>query len=40
MNLKEAPDTNRVVPLGANVNGFEKELEELLLLEGRKKSSV
>ena len=28
--IKEAFDTNWVVPLGPNVNGFEKELEEFL----------
>ena len=28
--IKEAFDTNWVVPLGPNVNGFEKDLEEFL----------
>ena len=28
--VKEAFDTNWVVPLGPNVNGFEKDLEEFL----------
>jgi len=27
--IKEAFDTNWVVPLGPNVNGFEKDLEEI-----------
>ncbi|MCS3062715.1 DegT/DnrJ/EryC1/StrS family aminotransferase [Parabacteroides distasonis] len=30
MYIKEAFDTNRVVPLGPNVNGFEKDLEEFV----------
>lgn len=33
--IKEAFDTNWVVPLGPNVNGFEKDLEEFLILQGR-----
>ena len=37
--VKEAFDTNWVVPLGPNVNGFEKDLEEFvsptLTLPGR-----
>ena len=28
--IKEAFDTNWVVPLGPNVNGFEKDLEEFV----------
>ena len=28
--VKEAFDTNWVVPLGPNVNGFEKDLEEFV----------
>ena len=28
--VKEAFDTNWVVPLGPNVNGFEKELEDFM----------
>ena len=28
--IKEAFDTNWVVPLGPNVNGFEKDLEEFI----------
>ena len=28
--IKEAFDTNCVVPLGPNVNGFEKDLEEFV----------
>ena len=30
MYIKEAFDTNWVVPLGPNVNGFEKDLEEFV----------
>ena len=29
--VKEAFDTNRVVPLGPNVNGFEKDLEQFII---------
>ncbi len=32
--IREAFDTNWVVPLGPNVNGFEKELEEFVSEEG------
>ena len=35
--IKEAFDTNWVVPLGPNVNGFEKDLEEFV---GDRKSVV
>ena len=31
--VKEAFDTNWVVPLGPNVNGFEKDLEEFIAPE-------
>ena len=33
--MKEAFDTNWVVPLGPNVNGFEKDLEEFVNQNGR-----
>jgi len=29
--VKEAFDTNWVVPLGPNVNGFEKDLEQFIV---------
>jgi dTDP-4-amino-4,6-dideoxygalactose transaminase len=32
--IKEAFDTNWVVPLGPNVNGFEKDLENFVNGEG------
>ena len=32
-DVKEAFDTNWVVPLGPNVNGFEKDLEEFVAPE-------
>ena len=38
--IKEAFDTNWVVPLGPNVNGFEKELEEFLRPVGSKRPEV
>ena len=34
--IKEAFDTNWVVPLGPNVNGFEKDLEEFVNGSGLK----
>ena len=33
MYIKEVFDTNWVVPLGPNVNGFEKDLEEFVKLQ-------
>ena len=33
--VKEAFDTNWVVPLGPNVNGFEKDLEEFVNQNGK-----
>ena len=33
--IKEVFDTNWVVPLGPNVNGFEKNLEEFINTDGR-----
>ena len=33
--VKEAFDTNWVVPLGPNVNGFEKDMEEFIAPEER-----
>ena len=38
--IKEAFDTNWVVPLGPNVNGFEKDLEEFLRPVGSKRPEV
>ena len=38
--VKEAFDTNWVVPLGPNVNGFEKDLEEFLRPVGSKRPEV
>ena len=38
--VKEAFDTNWVVPLGPNVNGFEHDLEEFLRPEGSKRPEV
>ena len=38
--IKEAFDTNWVVPLGPNVNGFEKDLEEFLRPIGSKRPEV
>ena len=38
--IKEAFDTNWVVPLGPNVNGFEKDLEEFLRPVGNKRPEV
>ena len=42
--VKEAFDTNWVVPLGPNVNGFEKDLEEFVnqkgTVEGLKNESL
>ena len=35
--IQEAFDTNWVVPLGPNVNGFEKDLEEFLRPDGGKR---
>lgn len=34
--IKEAIDTNWVVPLGPNVNGFEKDLEDFVGQEKRR----
>ena len=33
--IKEAFDTNWVVPLGPNVNGFEKDLREFITLNDK-----
>lgn len=38
--IKEAFDTNWVVPLGPNVNGFEKDLEEFVTGGRCKKDDV
>ena len=38
--VKEAFDTNWVVPLGPNVNGFEKDLEEFVNHAGSDPSTI
>ena len=38
--IKEAFDTNWVVPLGPNVNGFEEDLKAFVNSEGQEKEVV